>query len=387
MSEVVAHIVTSSVIEAVVATPGPAGPAGPVGPQGPVGPPGPEGPVGAAGPQGPAGPAIPNPTPFVGVNKVANTTARFTVSAQESLLDHEGTGHRLRINKAASANTAAVVLQNAGSPRAEIGLSGDDDLRLKVSPDGATWKDALKIDRTSGAVAFPNSNLDAPSPLNLLPDAGRCAANTDAAAVSVIGGFTTPGYLLPFNGASISAHAKMIYNNTTYGGTAGALDADVDALMTKIRDAGYRRYHSEFWVAKLTKGNGTSLPTTVAGIPHYVSLYMRRLRLATSTTHVYLRAKSGNLVVRWMHAGQTIYANGVEQPKTDLLITPAMGWIAVRLQDIVPLRTSFGYQPDYFYLSQAVAGDEALFALMALSSGINKIDPDIGLIPNIAAFS
>jgi len=64
-----------------------------------------------------------------------------------------------------------------------------------------------------------------------------------------------------------------------------------------------------------------------------------------------------------------------------------MGWTAIRLQDVVPLRSSVGYQPDYFYLSQAVTGDEALFALMAVSSGINKIDPDIGLIPNVSAFT
>jgi hypothetical protein len=38
---------------------------------------------------------------------------------------------------------------------AELGLIGDDDLTLKVSADGATWRAALTVDRTTGAASFP----------------------------------------------------------------------------------------------------------------------------------------------------------------------------------------------------------------------------------------
>ena len=44
--------------------------------------------------------------------------------------------HRLLIDKASPANTASQVFQSGASGRAEIGLAGDDDLHLKVSPDG-----------------------------------------------------------------------------------------------------------------------------------------------------------------------------------------------------------------------------------------------------------
>jgi len=36
-----------------------------------------------------------------------------------------------------------------------MGLVGDDDFRIKVSADGAVWRDALRIDHATGRVAFP----------------------------------------------------------------------------------------------------------------------------------------------------------------------------------------------------------------------------------------
>jgi hypothetical protein len=100
-----------------------------------------------------------NPAPLVGVNASADATNRLAVSSPASLFNHEGAGHQLKINKAAATNTAALLLQTAFSGRAEVGLAGDDNLRVKVSADGATWRDAIVVDRTSGAVTLPNTTL------------------------------------------------------------------------------------------------------------------------------------------------------------------------------------------------------------------------------------
>jgi hypothetical protein len=64
------------------------------------------------------------------------------------LLNHDGAGHQLKINKAAAADTASLLYQDAFSGRAELGLAGDDDFHFKVSPDGSTWKQAILIDRS-----------------------------------------------------------------------------------------------------------------------------------------------------------------------------------------------------------------------------------------------
>ena len=44
--------------------------------------------------------------------------------------------------------------------RAETGLIGDDQFRIKVSANGGTWNDALYVDAASGRVFFPNGASD-----------------------------------------------------------------------------------------------------------------------------------------------------------------------------------------------------------------------------------
>jgi hypothetical protein len=64
-----------------------------------------------------------------------------------------GTGDlRTTLNKEASGNTLSLLFQSGYSGRAEIGLTGDDDLRVKVSADGGTWREALRIDRGTGGL-------------------------------------------------------------------------------------------------------------------------------------------------------------------------------------------------------------------------------------------
>lgn len=108
-----------------------------------------------------------NPTPLVGVNATADTTNRLSVAAPATLFNHDGTDHRLKINKSAAASTASLLYQSAFSGRAEVGLTGDDNLHVKVSADGTTWKEALVVDRTSGAVSLPFTSLAGINP-NLL---------------------------------------------------------------------------------------------------------------------------------------------------------------------------------------------------------------------------
>lgn len=93
-----------------------------------------------------------NPAPLVGVNATADATNRLSVKSPASLFDHDGAGHQLKINKSASGSTASVLFQDAFSGRAEFGLSGDDDFHVKVSADGATWREALIIDKDDGVI-------------------------------------------------------------------------------------------------------------------------------------------------------------------------------------------------------------------------------------------
>jgi Protein of unknown function (DUF2793) len=99
--------------------------------------------------------APPNPTPLLGINATANTSNRLTVAAPASLFNHDGADHRVKINKAASADTASLLFQAAFGGRAEVGLTGDDNLHLKVSADGATWREALVLVAATGTPRVP----------------------------------------------------------------------------------------------------------------------------------------------------------------------------------------------------------------------------------------
>ncbi|MBX9574281.1 MAG: DUF2793 domain-containing protein, partial [Caulobacteraceae bacterium] len=61
---------------------------------------------------------------------------------------------RLSLSKEASDHVASVVFQTAFGGRAEIGLAGDDAFAVRVSADGDTWHEALKIDPETARVAF-----------------------------------------------------------------------------------------------------------------------------------------------------------------------------------------------------------------------------------------
>jgi hypothetical protein len=91
----------------------------------------------------------------LGVNATADMTNRLAVAGEGSLFTHDGAGHRIAVNKAASGDTASLLLQTGYSARAEVGLAGDDDFRVKTSANGAVWQDALVLSRDTGAARLP----------------------------------------------------------------------------------------------------------------------------------------------------------------------------------------------------------------------------------------
>ena len=102
---------------------------------------------------------------FLGVNGTADANNRLLVQSPGSLLNHEGGGHQLKINKASAGETASLLFQTAWGGRAEMGTAGSDDWSIKVSADGGSWNEALRADAATGA-------LTAPQGLTVAPNAG-----------------------------------------------------------------------------------------------------------------------------------------------------------------------------------------------------------------------
>jgi len=90
----------------------------------------------------------------LGVNATADSTNRFSVASTATLLSHVGNGHQLKINKAATTDTASLLFQNNWSGRAEMGLSGNNDFSIKVSQNGSAWAEAFKLEAATGKGLF-----------------------------------------------------------------------------------------------------------------------------------------------------------------------------------------------------------------------------------------
>ena len=93
----------------------------------------------------------------IGVNTTFDTTNRSAVASDASLLSHAGNDHQLKINKASVSDTASLLYQSNWSGRAEMGLAGNDDFSVKVSADGSTFTEALRIDGPTGTVTMPTT--------------------------------------------------------------------------------------------------------------------------------------------------------------------------------------------------------------------------------------
>lgn len=112
-----------------------------------------------------------NDIDLVGVNTSADTTNRLAVSADATLLTHDGSSHQLKVNKASAGDTGSLLFQNNWSGRAEMGLAGTDDFSLKTSADGSAWNDTV-IASTAGDVGIgktPAAKLDVDGIMRLTP--------------------------------------------------------------------------------------------------------------------------------------------------------------------------------------------------------------------------
>lgn len=98
---------------------------------------------------------------MLGINSAADPNNRLSLAAPATLLSHEGASHRLKINKAGTADTASVLFQSNWTGHAELGLTGDRDLAIKVSLDGSNFTEALRFDAATGQASGTAVQSDA----------------------------------------------------------------------------------------------------------------------------------------------------------------------------------------------------------------------------------
>ncbi|MBE0413660.1 DUF2793 domain-containing protein [Yoonia sp.] len=113
-----------------------------------------------------------NNLPGVGINATSDATNRLSVSGAATLLNHDGAGHQVKINKSGAGDTASLLYQAGFSGRAEMGLAGNDDFSIKVSADGASWVTALSVAAANGRVGIGQVLHIAPGTAPASPNTG-----------------------------------------------------------------------------------------------------------------------------------------------------------------------------------------------------------------------
>lgn len=94
---------------------------------------------------------------LLGVNATADATNKLAVSSASVLFNNVGAGIQFKVNKNTASDTASLLFQDNFSGRAELGLTGDDNLHFKVSADGSTFFESLLISGSSGLVTAKNN--------------------------------------------------------------------------------------------------------------------------------------------------------------------------------------------------------------------------------------
>lgn len=130
----------------------------------------------------------------LGVNAGPDAFNRLTVAGAATLLTHAGSGgHQLKMNKTGAGDTASLLFQTGFSGRAEMGTTGTDDFTVKVSADGAVFRDALRVAAATGVAALPQgATLPDGSPgapaLSFADDADTGLARTAANQMALVAG-------------------------------------------------------------------------------------------------------------------------------------------------------------------------------------------------------
>jgi len=138
----------------------------------------------------------------LGLNATADAANPFVARVNKGLWTalESGAGGdgdlRLTLNKEGPGDVLSLLFQSGWGGRAELGLVGDDDLRLKVSADGGTWVEAFVVEAASGRVTFPRG-------------AGRAAV----AVFTVSGSYAVPVWARTVQGITVGGGG---------GGGAGA---------------------------------------------------------------------------------------------------------------------------------------------------------------------
>jgi hypothetical protein len=230
---------------------------------------------------------------LLGIGTAADATNPFSTKLNNELhaaktIAEGGTGNiQVKVSKESAAKSASHLFQTNFSGRAELGLTGDDNLHLKVSADGAAWVEALVFAAATGAATFGAPTVTAASAAS---GAGLRLPRGEAPTAPVNGDLwsTTAGWFVRTNGGT---QQLAVYNAAaTFAGVnvGGALTGATAGSFSGAVSTAALSATSGTFTSTLSVNNGAEL--NVWGPGSTV-----RLRFVNDGTTGYLQGAALNL--------------------------------------------------------------------------------------------
>ena len=134
---------------------------------------------------------------------------------------------------------------------------------------------------------------------NGLATGGRFCNPAKVADLTFVDGDFSTADLAFANSTTAASGGRFIENNTTFGGSAGALTPVVESLLIRLgaagRTANQKRYGLEFFVATITQGAGTTGGGGYIPAGFYTSI-SKRMPCQSYTFSTWLRVETGGSV-------------------------------------------------------------------------------------------
>jgi hypothetical protein len=266
----------------------------------------------------------------LGIGAALDPANPLSVAAGAALFNGAATGGdiRVKLNKGASTNTASLLYQDGLSGRAEIGLTGDDNFHFKVSPNGATWIDALAINATSGIVSASMGFAGPPDPSYLRGYlAGLTLSNNSNTAFNISDGVANAddnSLLMKTFGLAKTTGAWAAGNNN------GGLDAGSVAAST---------WYHVYVIANVASGAVDFLFSLSATAPTLPGGYTKKRRIGSfktdASSHIMAFSQNGDEFL-WALAVHDIAAVNV----TSTIVTQALASVPPGVKVAAKMRAS-----------------------------------------------
>ena len=186
----------------------------------------------------------------IGIHAEPDNSNRLAVASDSALFTHDGTDHRLKVNRAGSADTASVLFQTDFTGAAEFGLSGAAGFALRTSPDGSAWQTRLDCPDDSvgirtaalraGTFSLESDSVESiavpeTSGIFLIWNYNGTFPNVNHSAIFVFDAGPTPALVPVFVGSAALSYDTTVLTGTTGGVNQTNIAVQADEILVENR--------------------------------------------------------------------------------------------------------------------------------------------------------